>query len=143
MHATLTIGQVARRAGVRADTVRYYERRGLIPRPRRTAAGYRDFPDATIQQIRFIKRAQELGFTLEEIADLLAVRVRSRSQCAGAMRIARHKIELIDAKLADLKAIRRALERLVASCMQNKSIVECPLLESLERNRRGETVIRS
>ncbi len=134
MNTTLTIGQVAQRAGVRADTVRYYERRGLIPRPRRTAAGYRDFSPETIQQIRFIKRAQELGFTLDEIEELLAVRIRSRRKCADAMRIAKHKIELIEKKLADMRAMQQALERLLSSCAENQSVVECPIIESLERN---------
>ena len=136
---TLTIGRVAKRAGVPIDTVRYYERRGLIPRPQRTASGYRDFPGETVQQIRFIKRAQELGFALEEIQGLLALRLSGRAKCADVMHVAEHKLKLIEDKITDLRAMRRALKKLVASCHTESSILECPIIENLEqvsKNRR-------
>jgi len=130
---TLTIGRVATLADVPIDTVRYYERRGLIPRPRRTASGYRDFPAETVQQIRFIKRAQELGFTLEEIQGLLALRINGRAKCADVMHVAEHKLELIEDKIADLQSMRRALKKLVLSCHTGSSVVECPIIENLEQ----------
>jgi Hg(II)-responsive transcriptional regulator len=130
---TFTIGRVATLADVPIDTVRYYERRGLIPRPRRTASGYRDFPAETVQQIRFIKRAQELGFTLEEIQGLLALRINGRAKCADVMHVAEHKLELIEDKITDLQSMRRALKKLVASCHTGASVVECPIIENLEQ----------
>lgn len=132
----LTIGQVAGQAGVRADTIRYYEKRGLIPKPRRRPSGYRAFAEDTITRIRFIKRAQELGFTLEEIGQLLQLRDSRRAECADVQLIAEHKIELIDEKIADLRAIRGALKHLMAACQGHIPVVECPIIESLERNAR-------
>ena len=134
MGATLTIGEIARQAGVRIDTVRFYEKRGLIPHPPRRPSGYRVFTEETVRQIRFIKRAQELGFTLDEITDLLALRVSQRARCADVVVIAQHKAELIDEKIADLKAMRGALDRLMESCHGEQPAVECPIIESLDRN---------
>ena len=134
MSANLTIGDIARLAGVRIDTVRFYEKRGLIPRPQRRPSGYRIFTAETVRQIRFIKRAQELGFTLDEVTDLLALRVSQRARCADVMAIAEHKAELIDEKIADLRAMRGALDRLMESCEGRQPAVECPIIESLERN---------
>ncbi len=130
---TVTIGRVAQLANVPIDTVRYYERRGLIPHPQRTASGYRDFPAETVHQIRFIKRAQELGFTLEEVQELLALRINGRAKCADVMHVAEHKLELIEDKIADLQSMRRALKKLVASCHAGASMVECPIIENLEQ----------
>jgi Hg(II)-responsive transcriptional regulator len=134
METTLTIGQVARRAGVRTDTVRFYERRGLIPAPARRASGYRDFPEDTVRRIRFIKRAQGLGFTLDEVEQLLRLRASSRAHCADVLDIADHKMQLIEEKITDLQAMRRALRQLASACRGGKPVVECPIIESLERN---------
>ena len=133
MSYPLTIGQVADRAGVRADTIRYYEKRGLIPKPSRRPSGYRAFPEETIRRIRFIKRAQELGFTLDEIGQLLRLRESRRAECADVRHIAEHKIGVIDEKIADLRAIRGALKHLMDDCEGHIPIVECPIIESLER----------
>src|SRR6266851_4535416 len=95
----LTIGQVARGAGVHLDTVRYYERRGLLPPPPRTAAGYRQYPPDTVRRVAFIKRAQALGFTLEEIDGLLALRVTPGRRCATVERRARGGIAPLDRQL--------------------------------------------
>ena len=134
MTANLTIGEIARQAGVRIDTVRFYEKRGLIPHPHRRPSGYRIFTEETVRRIRFIKRAQELGFTLDEISDLLALRVSRRARCADVMAIARHKADLIDTKIADLRAMRGALNHLMESCEGQQPAVDCPIIESLERN---------
>ncbi len=137
MSEHLRIGEVAARAGVRADTVRYYEKRGLIPPPQRRPSGYRAFSAETVQRIRFIKRAQELGFTLEEISQLLRLRASRRAECADVREIANHKIEIIDEKIADLRAMRGALMHLLDGCHENLPVVECPIIESLERSTRA------
>lgn len=136
MSHPLTIGQVAAQAGVRADTIRYYEKCGLIPKPARRPSGYRAFGPDTVVRIRFIKRAQQLGFTLDEIGQMLRLRDTQRAECADVQHLAERKIALIDAKVADLRAIRGALQRLVESCQGHVPIVECPILESLEHGER-------
>jgi DNA-binding transcriptional MerR regulator len=129
---TLTIGEVARRARVGLDTVRYYERRGLLADPPRTAAGYRQYPPDAARRVTFIKRAQALGFTLEEIAGLLALRVTPRQCCADVERQARSAIERLDGKLAELQEARVALARLADACHLDHANAECPLLEAIE-----------
>lgn len=128
----LTIGQVARRARVRLDTLRYYERRGLLPPPPRTAAGYRQYAPETVRRVEFIKRAQALGFTLEEIEHLLALRVTPGPGCTTAEHSARSAIARIDHQLADLRRMRRALARLADACQSQHATDECPLLDAIE-----------
>ncbi len=124
-------GEVAAEAGVNVETLRYYERRGILPRPGRTAAGYRSYSTEAVRLIRFIKRAQELGFTLDEIEDLLRLREDRRSTCGEVKAAAAAKLAHIDRKIADLRAIKRALSTLVASCSVNDGDRSCPILESL------------
>ena len=128
----MTIGEVAARARVNIQTVRYYERRGLLATPRRTAAGYRQYPEDVVARIRFIKRAQELGFTLEEIAELLALRVRHGEACGEVSRRAKARIAVVRQKLRDLENLTRALEGLVEACRRRAPTAECPILEALE-----------
>ncbi len=128
----MTIGVVAKRAHVNVETVRYYERRGLIPEPRRTASGYRQYGEPTVARIRFIKRTQELGFSLKEIAELLALRVRHAAACGPVERKTRAKIELVDQKIRELEGMKTALERVIAACEAKEPTGECPLLEELE-----------
>jgi Hg(II)-responsive transcriptional regulator len=129
---TLTIGQLAKSAGVNVETVRYYERRGLIPEPSRRASGYRQYTRDYAARIRFIKRAQELGFSLNEIAELLALRVGSDTVCSDVKQRAEVKIDNIDAKIQTLKQMKQALVTLVAVCNENGITSECPILETLE-----------
>src|SRR5918996_1857178 len=103
---TLTIGQLAERAGVNIQTVRYYERRGLMPRPARTRAGYRQYRPEAADRLRFIRRAQDLGFSLEEIAELLALRVKHASACATVEARARDKIALVERKIDELERMK-------------------------------------
>ena len=131
MYESLTIGQVARSSGVRTDTVRYYERRGLIPRPPRRESGYRDFSRETVKQIRFIKRAQELGFTLDEVAELLLLRKMNGAECTDILELAQQKVSFIEDKIADLQAMCDALKSLMVSCRHSRSVAECPIIESL------------
>jgi Hg(II)-responsive transcriptional regulator len=129
---TLTIGEVARQAQVGLDTVRYYERRGLLANPPRTVSGYRQYPPEAARRVTFIKRAQALGFTLEEIAGLLSLRVMPGQSCADVERQARHAIERLDTKLAELQEMRVALARLADACHLDHADAECPLLEAIE-----------
>ena len=128
---TLTIGMLARRAGVGVETVRFWERRGLVLRPPRPAGGYRTYPEETIARIRFIRQAQALGFTLQEIAALLALRVAPGVDCAAIR--ARAAAKLADAKtrLAELERICAALSILVAACPGSGAVVHCTILDAL------------
>ena len=128
----LSIGQVAKSAGVNVQTLRYYEREGIIPPPKRSSAGYRQYPDDAVRVVIFIKRAQELGFTLKEAKALLKLRSAGPRRRDSARNVAEAKIRDIDAKLRDLSAMRAALESLVGSCACASSTIECPILESLE-----------
>lgn len=126
-----TIGKVASGAGVNVQTVRYYERRGLLPQPQRTSSGYRQFGPDTVPRIRFIKRAQELGFSLGEIETLLSLRVDPRRNCTEVELQALQTIERIDGKLHELERMKSALSELVSACRNNAATSECPVLEAL------------
>jgi DNA-binding transcriptional MerR regulator len=130
--AVLTISAVARRARVPLDTVRYYERRGLLPSPPRSAGGYRQYPADTVRRVTFIKRAQALGFRLDEIAGLLALKITAERGCAAVEHQAEAAMSRIDAKLAELNQMRDALGRLVAACRSNHPRDECPMLTALD-----------
>lgn len=132
---TMRIGEVAAKAGVNIQTIRYYERRGLLNEPERRPSGYREYPPDTVRLIRFIKRAQELAFTLAEIEELLRLRKDQRSSCTEVRSAAIAKIEDIEWKIKNLQAMKRALGILVNSCTSNGSIRECPILESLDDER--------
>ncbi|MFZ5559172.1 MAG: MerR family transcriptional regulator [Pseudomonadota bacterium] len=128
----LTIGKLAEGAGVNVETIRYYERRGLIGAQHRAPSGYRLYGADAARRLRFIRRAQQLGFSLSEILGLLSLRVRADATCADVRSQARQKIAVIDAKIDDLRRIRDALERLAASCRGRGPVNECPILENLE-----------
>ena len=128
----LTIGRLAHAAEVNVQTVRYYERRGLVPAPPRTDSGYRQYPLDAVARVRFIKRAQRLGFSLREIAELLDLRVHPRSSCDEMRVRAEGKRAEIDRKIESLKALRAALDDLIVACDSNTPTKECPMLASLE-----------
>src|SRR5713101_5416344 len=128
----LTIGQVAEAADVNVQTIRYYERRGLFPTPRRTSAGYRQYADDAVARLRFIKHAQELGFSLKEIQDLLGLRVRHGTACDAVERKTKNKIEVVQQRIRDLQHMKRTLERLAAACAARRPTDDCPVLEVLE-----------
>ena len=129
---SLTIGRLAREAGINLETVRYYERRGLLPKPPRTASGYRLFPADTTVRLRFIRRAQELGFSLKEIRELLTLRLSSRTTSSEIRKRAEAKIADIEQKIKTLEAMRKSLRKLTSSCAGCGPISECPILEGLE-----------
>ncbi len=129
---SLTISQIARGADVNVQTVRYYERRGLFPAPRRTPAGYRQYGEEAVARLRFIKHAQELGFSLKEIQELLSLRIRHSAACDTVERKTREKIGLVQKRIVNLHRIKRTLERLAAACSARRPTDDCPILEALE-----------
>ena len=128
----MKIGEVADRGGVNLQTIRYYEREGLLPAPPRMASGYRLFNQDTVRRVRFIKRAQELGFTLAEIRELLTLRIEESRSSAEVRAIANAKIADIDNKVRHLDAMKRALTHLTDRCSGHGPATECPILESLD-----------
>src|SRR2546429_74827 len=128
----LRIGEVAERGGVNLQTIRYYEREKLLPEPPRLPSGYRMFPEQTIHRVRFIKRAQELGFSLAEIRDLLSIQVDPRKECSDVKRMAKTKIADIEEKIRTLEAMKRVLCGLMKLCPGQGPSSECPILESIE-----------
>jgi len=129
---TLTIGNLAEQAAVNVQTLRYYERRGLLPAPPRTDGGYRQYPPDSVARVRFIKRAQLLGFSLGEIAELLDLRVHPRRTCSAMRRKAEVKRAEIDRRIRALGDLRAALDDLIEACDSNTPTKECPIIESLE-----------
>lgn len=127
-----TIGKVANASGIGIETVRYYEREGLIPKPPRRDSGYRQYPAATIDRVLFIKRAKNLGFTLTEIKELLNLKMGPKATCADVKRKADEKIKEVEAKITDLKRIKKALNQLTNQCRSKGPVTECPILENLE-----------
>ncbi len=128
----LTISKLASRGGVNVTTIRYYERRGLLPRPSRTASGYRLYADDAMRRLRFIRQAQLLGFSLTEVQDLLSLRTQSDTTCADIRMRAKEKITAIDRKIADLQRIKSALTKLASACRGKGPTSECPILDALE-----------
>lgn len=124
--------ELSTRAGVNPQTLRYYERRGLLPDPPRSSAGYRVYPEEAVATVRFVKRAQDLGFTLDEIAELLHLAGGGPRRCESARALAETRMAGIDAKITDLQRMRDSLQRLVATCDQPHAERECPLLEEID-----------
>jgi Hg(II)-responsive transcriptional regulator len=127
----LTIGALADRAGVGVETIRFYERKGLVRRPPRPGAGFRVYPEDAVGRIRFIRQAQALGFTLQEIGGLLALRVTPGSDCAAVRTRAVSKLAIVEARLAELERIRGALGKLIAACPGRGAVTTCTILEAL------------
>jgi Zn(II)-responsive transcriptional regulator len=128
-----TIGWLAREAGVRVDTIRYYERRGLIPLPSRRDSGYREYTDEDLARVRFIRRAKDLGFSLAEIAELLNLKVDKRKTCADVKREAERKRAQIDRRIVELRRMRDALKSLAAACRGEGPTSECPILDNVDQ----------
>lgn len=128
---SLRTGEVAEQAGVNVETLRFYEREGILPEPPRRTSGYREYPPGTVNLIRFIKRAQELGFSLREVKELLSLRNVPRRAAKRASRLVESKIAEIDHKIRDLNAMREALDDLRCACDANSSPSACPIIESL------------
>jgi MerR family mercuric resistance operon transcriptional regulator len=128
----LKIGQVAERGRVNLQTVRYYEREGLLPEPPRLASGYRIFSDDAVRRVRFIKRAQELGFSLAEIRELLSMEFDHTKDCSDVQRLAKAKLADIDEKIRTLEAMKRTLSELADACPGRGPSTTCPILECID-----------
>ena len=126
-----TIGAFAKSAGVRTDTIRYYERNGLLPVPARSAAGYRLYDPSDVARVRFIRKAQHLGFTLNEAAALLAMQASDTARAADVLGVTEKKIAESAARIKDFRRIKDALERLAADCPVEAPVSDCPILAHL------------
>lgn len=129
MSSELTIGKLAKQANVSVETIRFYERRGLLKQPR-NSTGFRKYPTDYINRIQFIKKSQDLGFTLNESKELLELKLQSKAKCSDVLDRTQEKISEINQKIADLKKMKKSLEKL-ANCCLDKSIPlsNCPILD--------------
>jgi MerR family copper efflux transcriptional regulator len=134
----LTIGQLAQRAGVGVPTIRFYERRGLLAPPYRRASGYREYPADSVRRVRFIRHAQGLGFSLKEVAELLALSTDPASTCAAVREKAAEKLTDIEAKLASLTRMRKVLIELMEACPGDGPAEACPILGALDEGHVSE-----
>ena len=130
--SSLTVSELARNAGVELSTIRYYERRGLVTPATRRSSGYRQYNADAVRRVRFIRHAQELGFSLDEVAELMALRMDVKGSCADVRRQTERKVEDISAKIISLNRIRSALEKLIESCPSDAPSSECPILEAID-----------
>ncbi len=128
MSQVLTIGNLAKNVQISVETIRFYERRGLIEQPQKPAEGYRVYPAETLNRIQFIKRAKELGFTLDEIANLLSL---GESPCLEVQGMAEVKLDQVRTKINDLHRLKTVLDNLLMQCRTNPDESNCPIVESL------------
>ena len=129
----LSIRQVARRAGVGVETVRFYERQGLLEEPPRRASGYRQYPEQVVARLHFIKRAQRLGFSLKEISELLLLRVDSHTSCEEVRQRTEAKIAEVERKMRELQRMRQALLQIHSLCVGQGPTGHCPMLDALNQ----------
>ena len=130
MPRAMTIGQLAKAAGVGVETIRYYQRRGILATPSKPLGGHRQYPDATLEHLAFIRRGQQMGFSLEEIIVLMTMRDGTR--CAEGRDLAQKKVDELEARVAELNRMRRRLKSVVLACNANKRRAACPLIRALE-----------
>ena len=135
--AELTIGKVAERAGVGVETVRFYEREGLIKQPPRPRRGYRQYPQRTVSELRFIRRAQNLGFSLREVDELMSLRFDPAAKSGDVKSRAEAKVAEIEEKISDLQRMRDVLLKLTAACSGDLPVADCPILEAMEPSDAG------
>ena len=131
--STISIGQVARQAGVGVETIRFYEREGLLEEPARGVSGYRQYTEQVVNRIHFIKRAQRLGFSLKEITDLLLLRVDAETSCEEVKQRTEAKIAEVERKLVELQRMRQALLQVASLCTGQGPASACPMLDALEQ----------
>ncbi len=140
---SLTIGTLAERSSVGVETIRFYERQGLLPPPSRTSSGYRAYPPDAVERVQFIRRAKEVGFTLEEIGELLALKVSHGKSCESVRQRALDKVADIDRKVKDLRRMRRALDALVQRCSGHEGMDDCTILDALSHGTTPLVRVRS
>lgn len=129
----LTAGKLAQKARINIETIRFYERKGLLPKPKRTGSGYRMYSQESAQRIQFIKRSQQLGFSLKEILGLLSLRVDSKKTCKHVKKRIETKIDEIDKKIKSLRRIQKALKNMAKSCQGKGPTSKCPILDELSK----------
>jgi MerR family copper efflux transcriptional regulator len=127
--STMTIGRLAKQAGVKIDTIRYYERNGLIPEPTRRLSGYREYGATDVARLRFILRAKDLGFTLAEISELLSL--SAGRDVRGVKRRAEQRLEQVEHKIKELQRVRRGLKTLIDACPGHGELERCPIIAAL------------
>jgi MerR family mercuric resistance operon transcriptional regulator len=125
-------GELAEQAKVNVQTLRYYERRGLLPEPARTSSGYRQYSDDAVRVVRFVKRAQQLGFTLTDVEDLLQLAGGGPESCDSVRAMSTEKIADLDRRIAELRAMRNALADLARTCERPRAERECPILQEID-----------
>ncbi len=128
---TMTIGKVAKETALGIETIRFYERQGLIPDPPRRRSGYRQYPEETVERLLFIKRAKQLGFSLKEIAELLALRVDPDTSAGSIKKRVEEKIQDVEGRIRSLRRMRKALVELDESCCGCGPTSECPILDAM------------
>jgi MerR family transcriptional regulator, copper efflux regulator len=127
----ITIGAVARQAGVGIDTIRYYEREGLLPEPRRRASGYREYGPGVVERLRFIRRAKDLGFTLDEIHELLALSTDRERGVKSVKQRAEARLGEVERRIRELQRVKRGLRQLIDACPGHGALEQCPILHAL------------
>lgn len=132
MPTEMLIGELADAAGVGVETIRFYEREGLLPEPPRSEAGYRLYDTNAVRRVLFIRKAKDLGFTLSETKDLLELRVSDTSACDDVAERARRKIATVEERIRELRRVRRVLHDLVEACAAQTETSDCPILEVLD-----------
>jgi len=128
---TIRIGRLAALSDVNIDTVRYYEREGLLPAPSRRPSGYREYSLADVERLRFIRRAKSLGFSLAEIRELLSLTANREADMRGVKRKAEQRLEQVDTKIAELQRVKRGLKKLIAACPGHGELHQCPIVAAL------------
>lgn len=132
--AAMKIGELAQRSGVGIDTVRFYERQGLLPKAQRLESGYRVYAAGDVKRLRFVRRAKALGFTLPQIGDLLALSDHRDDDMATLKRVASEKLVDVESKLAELERMRAGLQALVVACPGHGALAQCPILNALSED---------
>jgi MerR family copper efflux transcriptional regulator len=139
---TMTIGRFAALAGVKIDTVRYYERHGLLPKPVRRRSGYREYRDSDLEQLRFIRRAKTLGFSLEEISELLSLTADRDADMHGVKHRAEQRLEQVEQKIRELERVRGGLRELIDACPGHGELRACPIVTALTAERSHEKAVK-
>ncbi|MCU7960434.1 MAG: Hg(II)-responsive transcriptional regulator [gamma proteobacterium symbiont of Bathyaustriella thionipta] len=128
---TRSIGKLAKELSINIETIRFYERKGIIRQPEKPLSGYRHYSDEILHRIRFIKRSQDLGFTLDEITDLLSL---EHQPCDKTQQLAEKKLNQVQEKIADLMRLEQALKSLLDQCQDNSDNFSCPIIKALQGN---------
>ena len=131
MFRGLSIGEVAKATGIKVVTLRYYEQLGLVPAPARTAGNYRAYSEKDLRRLRFIRRCRDLGFTLDQVRELLRLSSQKNQECSEVDRITRRHLTDVEAKISDLKRLAKVLRRISSRCRGDGLIADCRIIEAL------------